>query len=77
MDRYGGAPNQPLEFKIIQLKSVGLTRNAWCRGDTKLGSGEELELILNFFGNEGWDVVQMMPATNSTPPHILLRRLAR
>lgn len=77
MNKNDEAQNQPLEFKILQIKSVGLIGSAWFHGDTKLGSGDELELILNRFGNEGWDVVQIMPAIGVTPPHILLRRKAR
>ena len=71
-NQYNEAPNPPLEFKVIDLKANGFAGLAWFHGKTKLGAGEEeLESILNRFGNEGWDVIQM------TPTRLLLRRKAR
>ena len=80
MNKEDEAPNPPLEFKILQFKGAGFNRFAWFHGDTKLGTGDELESILNRFGNEGWDVIhaQIMPGvTTGIPAHVLLRRRAR
>ena len=64
--------DDPLEFRILEYRAVGLAGPAWFQGEIKLGWN--LEGILNKFGTEGWDVV---PNALGTPLRILLKRKAR
>ena len=75
-----GGPNEPLEFKVLEYKH-GFLSNDWVHAGTKLGSDEELEIILNRFGAEGWDVIHYASTTGSSTTsisrRIILRRRAR
>ena len=69
-------PNEPLEFKILDLKAGGFVGPSWFDGKTKVGNDDELEAILNAHGAEGWDVVQYI-APGMVTGRIILRRRAR
>jgi hypothetical protein len=78
MNENDEAQNQPMEFMIIYVKGAGFLQTAWFHGETNLGSEGELESILNRLGNDGWDIVQIMPnVAGGAFPRIFLRRKAR
>ncbi len=52
--------NEPLEFKVLELRPTGFLGMAWFHGETRPGEGTELEGILNGFGAAGWDIVQFL-----------------
>lgn len=66
---------QRFAFKVLELK--GLVNGAWFDGDEKVAAYQDIEGLLNRYGQEGWEPslgIQMnsMPLTNRI---VLMRRL--
>jgi hypothetical protein len=62
---------EKFEHKVLETRMSGLLRAAWFTGDQELG--EDLETILNRFGEHGWQVATrvVQPGVNEV---ILKRR---